>query len=125
MDRRAGPAAAPFRGMRRLAVHRDGGSLRDVPVGGDTVGRASVVRRSRLPDGGDERGIQLAYANSGESQTTVDCAGAAAARGIPVLAVTGHEGSRLARLADHVLLTTLPAAPVAASHTTSHTAMIA
>lgn len=70
-------------------------------------------------------GILLAYSNSGESQSTVDCAGAAAARGIPVLAVTGHEGSRLARLADHVLVTTLPEAPVAASHTTSHTAMIA
>jgi glucosamine--fructose-6-phosphate aminotransferase (isomerizing) len=70
-------------------------------------------------------GILLAYSNSGESQTTVDCAEAAAARGIPVLAVTGHEGSRLARLADHVLVTILPEAPVAASHTTSHTAMIA
>ena len=70
-------------------------------------------------------GILLAYSNSGESQTTVDCAQAAATRGVPVLAVTGHEGSRLARLADHVLVTTLPEAPVAASHTTSHTAMIA
>ena len=70
-------------------------------------------------------GILLSYSNSGESQTTVDCAEAAVTRGIPVLAVTGQEGSRLARLADHVLLTTLPAAPVAASHTTSHTAMIA
>ena len=70
-------------------------------------------------------GILLSYSNSGESQTTVDCAEAAATRGIPVLAVTGQEGSRLARLADHVLVTTLPAAPVAASHTTSHTAMIA
>ena len=70
-------------------------------------------------------GILLAYSNSGESQTTVDCAEAAAARGVPVLAVTGHEGSRLARLADHVLVTILPEAPVAASHTTSHTAMIA
>lgn len=70
-------------------------------------------------------GILLAYSNSGESQTTVDCAEAAAARGVPVLAVTGHEGSRLARLADHVLVTILPEAPVAASHSTSHTAMIA
>ena len=70
-------------------------------------------------------GILLAYSNSGESQSTVDCAAAAASRGVPVLAVTGHEGSRLARLADHVLVTTLPEAPVAASHTTSHTAMIA
>ena len=70
-------------------------------------------------------GILLAYSNSGESQTTVDCAEAAATRGVPVLAVTGHEGSRLARLADHVLVTNLPEAPVAASHTTSHTAMIA
>jgi len=70
-------------------------------------------------------GIVLAYSNSGESQSTVDAVGAAASRGVPVLAVTGHEGSRLARLADHVLVTTLPEAPVAASHTTSHTAMIA
>ena len=69
--------------------------------------------------------ILLAYSNSGESQSTVACAEAAATRGVPVLAVTGHEGSRLARLADHVLVTTLPEAPVAASHTTSHTAMIA
>ena len=70
-------------------------------------------------------GILLAYSNSGESQSTVACAEAAATRGVPILAVTGHGGSRLARLADHVLVTTLPEAPVAASHTTSHTAMIA
>ena len=53
-------------------------------------------------------GILLAYSNSGESQSTVACAAAAAARGIPVLAVTGHEGSRLARLADHVLVPACP-----------------
>jgi glucosamine--fructose-6-phosphate aminotransferase (isomerizing) len=102
------------------------------------VGRYATSRWADLPSTSSQSFDALAYllgemrdsvlvaiSNSGESQKTVDCARAAAEKGIPVLAVTRVPDSRLAQASDKVLMTILPDAPVAASHTTSHVASLA
>ena len=98
-DRRLGRAAAWIAEQGPKRLHFAGcGDSRFTGM----VGRYAMSRWAKIPAAVHQsfgahaylleeisEGILLAYSNSGESQSTVDCAEAAAARGVPVLAVTG------------------------------------